>query len=207
MTPRIPLRYCRRCGHYDSRYGCRLADLHPCERAEEILHERAKDRYLAVVTFIVVALCALLLFAGCREKPQPQPIVPKWTAMELLRMQHRNQQPTEWEMLQLAIIYTESRFNPAATGTARDAGLYQMTPVYVAEVNRVAGTTYDHADAYDPALAVEIFAAMQDYYNPAHDTDTALRYHNKSADYAARVRENLEFIRRYEAARSLIVSH
>jgi soluble lytic murein transglycosylase-like protein len=107
-------------------------------------------------------------------------------------------------MLEMAIAYTESRFNPDSVGSAEDRGLLQLRPVYIREVNRVAGTDYAPEDAFDPALAVEIFEAMNAYHNPDRDLDTAIALHNRGEAYRARVLENLELIRRYEAARKLI---
>jgi len=111
---------------------------------------------------------------------------------------------TDWAKLQLAIAMTESEFKADAIGTQGDYGLYQMRAIYVAEVNRVCGTDYKHEDALDPDKAVEIFNAMQGYYNPTKDFDTALRYHNKSSAYKRKVFENLAFVERYEAFRGLL---
>lgn len=149
-----------------------------------------------LITYPAIIICAIL--AG---KPSPVPETPPAprSAVQMLRAQRGTLSP--WEELQMAIIYTESRFDPAAVGTSQDFGLYQMTPIYVREVNRVAGTDYAHADAFDPGKAVEMFNAMQAHYNPTRDTDTAIRYHNRSEAYRAEVLRNLELIRRYEAAR------
>ena len=149
-----------------------------------------------LITYPAIIVCAIL--AG-RPAPAPETTPAPRSVVQMLRAQHGTLSP--WEELQMAIIYTESRFDPAAVGTCQDFGLYQMTPIYVTEINRVAGTDYAHEDAFDPGKAVEMFNAMQDYYNPTRDTDTAIRYHNRSAAYRAEVLRNLELIRRYEAAR------
>lgn len=112
---------------------------------------------------------------------------------------------SEWQMLQLAIVYTESKFRPEVTGKNQDGGCYQMTPIYVKEVNRVAGTDYAHEDVYDPDKAIEIFGKMQDAKNPDHDIDTAIYFHNKSASYKRVVLENLELIKRYETFRAKLI--
>lgn len=112
---------------------------------------------------------------------------------------------SEWQMLQLAIVYTESKFRPDVTGKNQDGGLYQITPTFVKEVNRIAGTDYTHEDVYDPDKAIEIFGKMQDAKNPGHDIDTAIYFHNKSANYRRVVLENLELIKRYETFRSKLI--
>ena len=112
---------------------------------------------------------------------------------------------SEWQLLQLAIVYTESKFRPEVTGKNQDGGLYQITPIYVREVNRIAGTDYAHEDVYDPDKAIEIFGKMQDAKNPDHDIDTAIHFHNKSASYKRVVLENLELIKRYETFRAKLI--
>ena len=112
---------------------------------------------------------------------------------------------SEWELLQLAIVYTESKFRPEVTGKNQDGGCYQMTPIYVKEVNRIAGTDYAHEDVYDPDKAIEIFGKMQDAKNPSHNIDTAIYFHNKSASYKRVVLENLELIKRYEIFRQKLI--
>ena len=111
---------------------------------------------------------------------------------------------SEWQQLQLAIAYTESRFNPQAVGKAHDSGVLQLTPIYIREVNRVAGTSYELADAFDIEKAAEIFSRMQDHYNPEHDLEKAIRLHNRSPYYRREVLKNLEFIKQMEAVREAV---
>ena len=200
MTPRIPLRICRGCPHY--RGYCPLTDLDPCPQAEQAEDMRLRNRIGWAATLIVALLSAALLLSSCRRAPEPQPVVPKWSTMELLHAAHDDL--TEWQMIQLAIIWTESKANPSALGANQDAGLYQLTPVYVREVNRVAGTDYAYEDAFDPDKAVEIFNTMQQFKNPGHDFELAVYYHNKQPQYLNKVRQNYELVRRYEAARKAV---
>lgn len=111
---------------------------------------------------------------------------------------------TTWQELILAIAYTESRFNPQAVGKAHDSGVLQLTPIYIREVNRVAGTDYELADAFDIEKAVEIFSRMQEHYNPEHDVEKAIRLHNRSPYYRREVLKNLEFIKKMEAVREAV---
>ena len=139
-------------------------------------------------------LLTLCLLAGCartEEHQIPQPI----PTQESL---------SEWAKLQLAIALTESRFDPDAVGSNGDLGLFQMREIYVEEVNRVCGTDYKHEDALDPDKAIEIFNAMQGYYNPSKDMDTAIRYHNKGQAYKKKVMDNLALIERYETLREML---
>lgn len=115
---------------------------------------------------------------------------------------------TEWEILQLAIAKTESDFDFLAKGKNKDLGVFQITPVFVEEVNRILGdTVYIHEDALDAAKSVEMMAVVQGKHNPEHDITRAIARHNPRGDaigYARKVRENMEWIRRYEQMRTII---
>lgn len=110
----------------------------------------------------------------------------------------------EWQILQMAIAFTESRFDPDAVGKAHDSGILQLTPIYVAEVNRVAGTDYTLEDAFEIEKALEIFETMQAVKNPTKDIETAIHYHNKAGYYRSTVLRNMTFIRNYEAVRAAV---
>lgn len=112
---------------------------------------------------------------------------------------------TEWDMLQLAIIKTESGFRQYAIGDSGDLGLYQMTEVYVEDVNRIAGERlYTHDDAFDIRKAMEMFDIYQKHYNPDMDAEKAIRLHNPGGDsigYMGKVIDNMNQIRKYERIR------
>lgn len=113
---------------------------------------------------------------------------------------------SEWQVLEMAIAYTESRFNPDALGASRDGGVLQITPIYVREVNRLAGTEYTHEDTFDPVKSVEMFEIMQSFKNPSKNIDSAIYYHNKAPWYRAKVLQNMELIRRMEETRKIITN-
>lgn len=92
-------------------------------------------------------LLLIPLLASCVSRPIKSDN-PHWSAVELLREQHKGEL-TEWGKLILAISFTESRFNPDAVGKAGDSGHMQLVPIYVAEVNRLYGTSYTIEDAFD----------------------------------------------------------
>ena len=144
-----------------------------------------------------VNIIAVLLLAGCTpaiiEAPAPVYVIEYVKAEDTL---------TDWQLLQMAIIMTESEFHPDALGDNNDAGLYQMIPIYVAEVNRLSGADYSHEDAYDIDKAMAMFEIYQSYKNPEHDRDLAIYYHNNASWYKRKVLENYEFVQRYEAVRA-----
>lgn len=115
---------------------------------------------------------------------------------------------TEWQMLQLAIAYTESKFDPSAVGSSEDLGILQIRPIYAREASRIShNMEYTHSDALDSSKSLEMFNLVQDYHNPKHDMDKAIALHNRANWYKRRVLENLEFIRRMEAARAIVLNY
>jgi len=111
----------------------------------------------------------------------------------------------DWDKLILAISYTESKFNPDALGKNRDAGILQITPIYVSEVNRISGAAFEHKDAFDIDASLDMFDAMQEAKNPRRDLDTAIYFHNKAPYYRKAVLENLALIERYETLRAKLL--
>ena len=170
-----------------------------------------RHSFIEAVALVVVILCLIigvtayanLLRYFHNSVPAEAPVPEKISAVQLLRQQHQQPQGelTDWQVLQLAIAYTESRFNPSAVGKAQDSGILQITPVYVAEVNRIYGTSFVLQDAFDPVKSLEMWDLMQAHYNEGRDLERAIALHNRAPQYRAAVLQNMEWIRRYEAFR------
>lgn len=112
---------------------------------------------------------------------------------------------SDYQILQLALIYTESEGNPLAVGKNNDLGCLQITPVYVDEVRRITkDTSYNHTDAFNPEKALEMFSVVQDYHNPNHDIDAAIRLHNKAPWYGQKVLRRIQSIKQYEEYRQIV---
>ena len=161
-----PDELCQYCARFRDGF-CHLDDLAPCRPVirgdgpqpapctpEET--ERAKTRVLAFVVAFFLAIAALLLLAN-RYRPADRDSSPverrePVSTTAILRERNRAAESplSEWQLLTLAIMYTESRFQPDALGTAQDSGILQLRPCYVQEVNRLAGTHYTPEDAFDP---------------------------------------------------------
>jgi hypothetical protein len=155
---------------------------------------------LAALT-AAMALAALVGEAITRERPEDEPI-PNCPVMELPRAE--NDGLTEWEVMELAIAYTESKFNHSAVGKDKDYGILQITPIYVEEVNRLGGD-YSHADAFDIDKSLEMFEILQAHHNPERDIKKGISLHNKSKYYLMEVENNIALIRRMETARAKIL--
>ena len=115
---------------------------------------------------------------------------------------------SDWEVLELAIMKTESDMNTYARGTKGDLGLFQITEIYVEEVNRLLGEpTYVHTDAFIPERALEMFDIYQQNHNPGRDFIRAINAHNpggESIGYSQKVLSNMEWIRNYENYRQMV---
>jgi hypothetical protein len=88
----------------------------------------------------------------------------------------------EWCDMITAIAWQESRWQDDAQGSGNDVGYLQITPIYVAEANRIIG--YEHFtldDRYDRQKSIDMFNTVQAYYNPTRDLHLALKIHNPGA--------------------------
>lgn len=69
-----------------------------------------------------------------------------------------------------AIAYVESRDDFLAEGPGGELGLYQLTTVYIDDVNRILqwrhinGRNYTYADRYDPKLCEEMMVIYWEHY-------------------------------------------
>lgn len=118
---------------------------------------------------------------------------------------------TEWQMLQMAIIKTESGFDEHATGKSEDRGIMQITPIYVREANRLQDSVvFTHNDAYDIEKSLMMFNIVQNKHNPDSSFIRAILNHNSrgvNTGYDRKVRENYEFIKNYEKVRGFVVNY
>ena len=89
---------------------------------------------------------------------------------------------TKWKKFIEALIYVESGGDPYAVGRTNDAGVLQITPIYVEEVNRILGkNTFTLEDRFNTKRSLEMFCIYQQYYNPDKDIEEAIRLHNPRA--------------------------
>ena len=90
-------------------------------------------------------------------------------------------QQDEWKDLINAIAFVESTNNPKAKN-GQSVGLLQITPIYVAECNRILGEErYTLADREDSVKSIEMFNVYNDYYNESKDLEKAIKLHNPKA--------------------------
>jgi hypothetical protein len=90
---------------------------------------------------------------------------------------------TDWELLQIALIWQESKGNPKArNGDA--VGILQITPIYVAEANRISKIdTFVLSDRESASESLKMFEIVQGFHNPEKDIKKAIKLHNPTAGY------------------------
>lgn len=115
---------------------------------------------------------------------------------------------SEWNMFTLALMKVESNYELTAVSSVGAKGYFQITPIYVDEVNRVHKTNYKYDEvvkSFD--LSYEVFTLMQEAHNEEYNMDEALRLHNGDHKwYRRRVYKEMDAIMKYEEMRQMVMS-
>lgn len=94
-----------------------------------------------------------------------------------------------------AIILVESEGKADAVSPGGHyVGILQLGKIYVKECNRIQDSiTFTYADRYDIVKSLQMFTIYQNYHNPGHDLNRAIKLHNPTAgsEYRAKVLRNL----------------
>lgn len=157
------------------------------------------------ISMAVVFFCAGGLIGQLSQKNKQEKIVEE----KIKEVYVEGEELDEWEILQMAIAKTESEYNPEAMGSSGDLGVFQITEIFVHEVNRLLGEEgYTHLDAFDVEKSIEMFNIVQDGHNPDKSISKAIAVHNpggNSIGYGKRVYQNLAFVKRYEEMRKILI--
>lgn len=115
---------------------------------------------------------------------------------------------SEWDMFTLALMKVESDYEPTAVSSVGAKGYFQITPIYVKEVNRVHNTNYKYEDVVKSfEKSYEVFTLMQEAHNQEYNMDEALRLHNGDHKwYRRRVYKEMDAIIKYEEMRQKVMS-
>ena len=109
---------------------------------------------------------------------------------------------TDWEVFVDALVWVESHGQTDARSCKNARGVLQITPITVAEVNRLLKEEkYTHDDAYDSLKSFEMFEVIQRQHNPTKSIERAILLHNPKAGrwYANRIYETMGIIRYCES--------
>ena len=126
-----------------------------------------------------------------------------------VEMKFKDEQPlSDWDMFTLALMKVESNYEPTAVSSKGAKGYFQITPIYVEEVNRVHKTNYKYDEVVKSfEKSYKVFTLMQEAHNEEYDMDEALRLHNGDREwYRRRVYKEMNAIMKYEEMRRMVKS-
>lgn len=87
-----------------------------------------------------------------------------------------------WEVFIKALAIVESRNNPNAVGKTNDAGIFQITPIYVQETNRILGKNqFTLQDRFSPEKSRIMFDIINERHNKEKSIIKAIKIHNPRA--------------------------
>lgn len=161
------------------------------------------------ISMAVVFFCAGGLVGQLNQKNKQEKIVEE----KIKEVYVEGEELDEWTILTMAIMKTESEFDPSRIGATQDVGIMQFTPIAVEEVNRILRLEgkeeeYSHLDAFDIEKTIEMFNIIQSYHNKEQNISKAIHQHNPggaSIGYGKKVYDNIRFIKRMEEARKELV--
>ena len=164
---------------------------------------------ILLVSMAVVFFCAGGLVGQLNQKNKQEKIVEE----KIKEVYVEGEELDEWTILTMAIMKTESEFDPSRIGATQDVGIMQFTPVGIEEVNRILRLEgkeeeYSHLDAFDIKKTIEMFNIIQGYHNKEQNISKAIHQHNPggaSIGYGKKVYDNIRFIKRMEEARKELV--
>lgn len=164
------------------------------------------QQVLAILCLVVIYIVGMILGAATQKNHQEKVIEEK-----IKEVYVSGEDLSEWTILQMAIMKTESEFDPSQIGTTNDIGINQITPIFVAEVNRILGEEkYSHLDAFDVRKSIEMFNIVQNYHNKEHSISKTITVQNPggaSIGYGKKVYDNVRFIKRMEEARQELIKY
>lgn len=154
-----------------------------------LMKDLARPRRFIMMRKIFLCLALLLLVSSVRA------IVPEEEAtISTLGKTSPVMEETlpRLDKVMAAIIQVESKGNPRAFNKSGNcAGILQITPVLVRQCNiwlkqKKSKKRYSLQDRFSKEKSVEMFYMIQDYYNPKHDIEKAIRLWNGGPNYTKR---------------------
>lgn len=163
-----------------------------------------------IYSIVIIAAFSAGAFTGqyCQKNKQEKVVEEK-----IKEVYVEGEELDEWTILTMAIMKTESEFDPSRIGATQDVGIMQFTPIAVEEVNRILRLEgkeeeYSHLDAFDIEKTIEMFNIIQGYHNKEQNISKAIHQHNPggaSIGYGKKVYDNIRFIKRMEEARKELI--
>ena len=107
----------------------------------------------------------------------------------------------------MAMIGTESEYNPHAYNPDGYYGSFQMSEWYLRKASQLTGKEINKENIHIFENALDAFLAMNDETNPEYDIDEAIRIHNPGGGntYRNKILKRMEKIKKYENIRNKLL--
>ena len=153
--------------------------------------------------YFFVSLCINCFLGSYIHYLLPEQVIYETKSTEYKYVPH---ELSDWEIFTMALIKTESEYDSTAVSSAGAKGYFQITPIYVKEVNQKHNTNYSMKDVTNFKSAYEIFDLMQQAHNKNYDIKKAIQLHNGTHDwYNNRVMKAYKEIKKYEEVRNMLI--
>ena len=159
-----------------------------------------------ILIVMLIVMSALFIRQNMKLKDELKATTERLAEVEI---KFKDEQPlSDWDMFTLALMKVESNYEPTAVSSKGAKGYFQITPIYVEEVNRVHKTNYNYDEVVKSfEKSYEVFTLMQEAHNKEYDMDEALRLHNGDRKwYRRRVYKEMDAIMKYEEMRRMVKS-
>lgn len=153
-------------------------------------------KVLVIVVLVIVGISVVML-TKCQSKQELDfPGNNEIIEVELTLDDHiKAIVPEKLQAICKAIILVESegKTNAVSPG-GHYVGILQIGKIYVRECNRVQDSiVFTYNDRFDSIKSLQMFVIYQNYHNPTHDINKAIKLHNPTAgtEYKAKVLRKL----------------
>ena len=148
-----------------------------------------KNIILAWIIFLLMAITLITAILTANNRYEHNLCSPDTVYVEVYK------QKSDWELLKIAIIWQESKGNSEAVNN-NAVGIYQITPIYVKECNRILGyDKYKHIDAFVDFTANDMFEVVQSCHNPKKCIKKAIKLHNRGDKYYQEVMDKFRMLK------------
>lgn len=163
-----------------------------------------KDVIIIALTFVTI----FIFGQNMKLKDELKATTERLAEVEMKLDDVKEQPLSDWDMFTLALMKVESNYEPTAVSSKGAKGYFQITPIYVEEVNRVHKTNYNYDEVVKSfEKSYEVFTLMQEAHNKEYDMGEALRLHNGDRKwYHRRVYKEMNAIEKYEEMREMVKS-
>lgn len=156
-----------------------------------------------------ISLCINVFIGSYFFYKEYEPTIEQSERVKYLNVKEYVRKPqymTDWDMFTMALIKVESDYDSLAVSTVGAKGYFQITPIYVKEVNKIHKTKFTMDDVINLETAYQIFDLMQQAHNQDYDMNKAIILHNgKHEWYRRRVMNAYEDVKKYEEIRNRIL--